>query len=248
MKALSPLAASSGLVAIAGMLGCAGTSDYIYTPDVANATAGGLPATRTPIPQEKPQGAVEVVSYGVTELRRDSLKIPALHVRMIVTNDGDDTPWTLDTTQQLVALPGEGQSRAMYVNSDVGTLPNVTIAKRERRVLDFYFPLPDTARDPAHLPRFELLWQVNTPVRTVASRTSFERVEQEPEVAYEAVPATWPLWVGWGPYWWYDPFYPRVVFLHTRPYVIRGSGPVVVGRFGGHFYARGTRTTPGRHR
>ena len=247
MRGLSSLAAS-GLVAIAGMLGCATTSDYVYTPDVTNATAGGLPASRTPIPQEKPQGAIEVVSYGVTELRRDSLKIPVLHVRTIITNDGDDTPWTLDTTQQLVAIPGEGQSSAMYVNSDVGTLPNVTIAKHERRVLDFYFPLPETVRDPAHLPRFDLLWQVNTSSRMVASRTSFDRVEQQTTVVYEAVPATWPLWVGWGPYWWYDPFYPRVVFLHSRPYEIRGTGAVVVGRFGGRFYARGTtHIAAGRH-
>src|SRR5689334_12223706 len=57
--------------AIAGTLGCAGTSDYVYQPDTANATAGGLPATRTPIPQEAPQGAIEVVSYGVTNLQRE---------------------------------------------------------------------------------------------------------------------------------------------------------------------------------
>ncbi|HEX2690422.1 MAG TPA: hypothetical protein VHN14_27595 [Kofleriaceae bacterium] len=234
---------------MAGMLGCAGTSDYVYTPDVTNARAAGLPATRTPIPQEQPQGAIEVASYGITALHREDMTIPALHVRAIVTNDGDDTPWTLDTTQQIVEIPGEGQSRAMYVNTDVGTLPNVTIAKHERRVLDLYFPLPDTIRDEAHLPRFELLWQVNTPARTVASRTSFERVEKEPEVAYQPGLATWPLWVGYGPYWWYDPFYPRTVFIHTHPYVIRGPGRVVVGRFGGRFRAGGTpHPTGGQHR
>ena len=238
MRFLSSLGISSGLAMMAGMLGCAGTSEYVYTPDIANTTAAGLPAARTPIPQEQPQGAIEVVSYGITDLRRDAMDIPALHVRAIITNDGDDTPWTLDTTQQLVSIPGEGQSRAMYVNADIGTLPNVTIAKHDRRVLDFYFPLPDTVRDEARLPRFELLWQVNTPARTVASRTSFDRVDKEPTVAYEAAPA-WPLWAGYGPYWWYDPFYPRAVFLHTRPYVVHGSGHVAVGRFGGRFHAGG---------
>jgi len=249
MKTLSSLGTHRVLVALAGLMGCAGTSDYVYTPDIANATAGGLPAARTPIPQEQPQGAIEVVSYGITELRRDAMVIPALHVRTIVTNDGDDTPWTLDTTQQLVQIPGEGQSRAMYVNADVGTLPDVTIGKHERRVLDFYFPLPDTVRNEARLPRFELLWQVKTPTRVVASRTSFDRVEKEPAVAYETVPAAWPLWAGYGPYWWYDPFYPRVVFLHAHPYVIHGSGHVVVGRFGGHFHAGGgTHVAGGAHR
>jgi hypothetical protein len=249
MKIFSSFGARAGLAVLAGALGCAGSSSYVYTPDTANATAAGLPAARTPIPQEQPQGAIEVVSYGVTELRRDAAAIPALHVRAIITNDGDDTPWTFDTTQQRVEIPGEGQSRAMYVNADIGTLPNVTIGKHERRVLDFYFPLPDTLRDESHLPRFELLWQVNTPARTVASRTSFDRVDRQPEVAYEAGVTPWPLWAGYGPYWWYDPFYPRAVFVHTRPYVIHGGGHVVVGRFGGHFRAGGRgHVAVGHHR
>jgi len=237
-----------GLAVIAGMAGCAGTSDYVYTPDTANATVAGLPAARTPIPPEKPQGAIEVTSYGVTELRRSADKIPALHVRAVVTNDGDDAPWTLDTTRQMVAIPGEGQSRALFVNTDVNTLPTVTIARHERRVLDFYFPLPQTVGGESQLPRFEMLWQVNTPERVVASRTSFERVDREPDVAYATVPVGWPLWAGYGPYWWYDPFYPRAVFVHMRPVHVHGTGRVTVGRFGGRFHAGPTSHVATRHR
>jgi hypothetical protein len=225
---------------VAGTLGCAGTSDYVYQPDTANATAAGLPAARTPIPQEAPQGAIEVVSYGVTKLQREGATIPAVHVRAIVTNDGDDAPWTMDTTQQLVEIPGEGRSQPIFVNADVATLPSVTIARHERRVLDLYYALPDTVRGESRLPRFELLWQVNTAARTVASRTSFERVDRAPDgVAYETA-TPWPLWAGWGPYWWYDPFYPRVVFVHAHPVRLHGSGRVIVGGFGGRFRAGGT--------
>jgi hypothetical protein len=237
-RQMSKKASLSSLVLIAGMLGCAGTSNYVYEPNTPNATVSGLPAARTPIPQEAPTGAIEIVSYGVTDLSRQNDKIPALHVRAMVTNDGDDTPWTMDTTQQMVSIPGEGQSRAMYVNADVGTLPHVTIARHERRVLDFYFPLPDTVTSASKLPHFEMLWQVTTPARTVASRTAFDRVDQEPQVE-TSVAAGWPLWAGWGPYWWYDPFYPRAVFVHARPWGFRGPGPVVVGRFGGRFHAGG---------
>ena len=229
------LGTSAGLAVIAGVLGCAGTSDYVYRPDSADATEAGLPAARTPIPQERPQGAIEVTSYGITDLQRGGARIPALQVRAVVTNDGDDTPWTLDTTQQLVAIPGEGQSRAMFVNSDVNTVPNVTIARHERRVIDFYFPLPDTIGSESQLPKFELLWQVNTPERVVASRTSFDRFDKAPDVAYTTVPVGWPLWAGYGPYWWYDPFYPRAVFIHSRPIVIHGRDRVTVGRFDGRF-------------
>jgi len=228
------------LVSAIAAFGCAGTSQYVYEPDTANATAAGLPATRTAIPQERPQGAIEVVSYGVTQLDRDNMQIPALHVRAIVTNDGDVTPWSFDTSQQMVEIPGEGRSRAMFVNADVGALPNVTIAQHERRVLDFYFPLPDTIKTASQLPKFELLWQVQTPARVVASRTAFDRVDKEPEVdgaVYGATP--WPLWAGFGPYWWYDPFYPQTVFVHARPWVVHGGGRVHVGHFGGHFRSGG---------
>jgi hypothetical protein len=227
-----------GALIIASVCACAGNSQYVYQPDTANATAAGLPAARTPIPQEAPQGAIEVVSYGVTTLKRDSTQFPALHVRAIVTNDGDDRPWTLDTTQQMVEIPGEGKSRAIFVNADVGTLPGVTIARHDRRVLDFYFALPDTIPGASQLPRFDLLWQVNTSARTVASRTSFDRVDREPDVAYADV-RPWPLWAGYGPYWWYDPLYPRAVFVHSHPFVFHGGGRVYVGGFGGHFRAGG---------
>lgn len=227
-----------GLFTIAGVLGCAGNSNYIYAPDTANVTAAGLPAARTAIPQEQPQGAIEIVSYGVSNLRRDSAVIASLHVRTIITNDGDDTPWTMDTTEQLVEIPGEGKSRAMYVNSDVGTLPIVTIAKQERRVVDFYFPLPQTMQRASKLPTFELLWQVNTSARTVASRTSFDRIDREPEYPiYAGATFGWPLWAGWGPYWWYDPFYPSVVFSHHHPYRFHGPGRVIaVDGFHGRFH------------
>lgn len=236
MKTRSCLGAA-GLVIAGAIAGCAGNSQYVYQPNTANATAAGLPAASTPIPQEAPQGAIEVVSYGVADLKRDGTTIPSLHVRAIVHNDGDATPWTMDTSQQLVEIPGEGKSRAIFVNADVNTLPNVTIARGERRVVDMYFPLPDTMHKASQLPRFDLLWQVHTGARVVASRTSFERVDREPDTEVVAT-AGWPLWAGWGPYWWYDPFYPRVVFIHARPYPhFQGSGRVIVGGFGGRFHA-----------
>jgi hypothetical protein len=125
----------------------------------------------------------------------------------------------------------------MYVNTDVQTLPTITIARGQRRVLDLYFPLPATIQCDTNLPRFELLWNVNTAAREVASRTSFDRIEREDnEVTTQY--DSWPLWAGYGPYWWYDPLYPRVVFVHSRPIVIRDHrAPVSVGRFGGHFRA-----------
>ena len=36
---------------------------------------------------------------------------------MIVSNDGDDQPWTLDTRQQLAEIAGEGKAAPMYANA-----------------------------------------------------------------------------------------------------------------------------------
>lgn len=210
MRAITVLVASSAI------FGCAETQSYIYTPQTANAIAQNLPASRTPIPPERPEGTVEVTSTGITEIPVTGQNVQVLHVRMVVANDGDDVPWQVDTRQQFVSIPGEGRSLAMYVNSDLKTFPIITIARHEHHVVDLYFPLPENLRDEAHLASFEVQWQVTTPARVVSSHTTFDRREQEQPEPAEA----WPYWpgygpAGFGPYWWYDPFYPHVVFVHV---------------------------------
>ena len=230
------------LLAVAGAA-CA-EHQYMYSPDMPNTQASGLPAVRVNIPQERPQGSVELTSYGVTRLNADGRGVPALHVRMIVANDGDAAPWRIDTTQQLLAIEGEGQSRAMFVNSDTHTMPEVIVGQRERHVLDLYYPLPATMQSDSYLPRFDVLWQVETGERRVASRTSFDRVDVEPDNYAYAYPygaaydGYWPYWAGWGPYWWYDPLWPSVGFVHSRPF-FRAPGHVAIGGFRGGFHPVG---------
>lgn len=224
-----------GIFAAAAFGACAESQNYVYTPETTNAALANTPASRTPIPQEAPQGAVEVATYGIARLRQDDTSVPSLHVRMIVSNDGDQTPWQLDTREQYVSIAGEGRSRAMYVNSDVQNLPVVQINQHERHVFDFYFPLPATVRSASQLPRFDVQWQVATPSRVVASSTTFDRVEQQTGYGYAYAEPAWPYWAGYGPYWWYDPFYPQVVFVHPRPFRFHERGPVFVDHFHGRF-------------
>ncbi len=159
-------------------------------------------------------------------------------MREIVTNDGDATPWQVDTTRQLVSIANEGQSRALYATADVRTLPIITIAEHERHVIDLYFPLPSTVSGDRALPRFDVLWSVDTAQRTVSSRTTFDRVEVDqyayaPNEVYGS-----PYYYGWGPYTWYDPLWPSgVVFVHS-PHVRFGDhGHVEVGHYGGGYHA-----------
>jgi hypothetical protein len=222
----------------AAFAGCA-EHNFVYTPETANAVSHGMPASRTAIPQEMPQGAVEVTSQGIGQLRQGDGQLAVLHVRMIVTNDGDATPWLVDTRQQAIDIAGEGRATPIYANADVQTLPQLQVARGERRVIDLYYPLPGSVTSAARLPHFDVLWQVTTGARVVASRTAFDRVrtQQPDDYAYET---GWPLWAGYGPYWWWDPFYPSVVFVHGHGGPIRihdHRGRVSVGHFNGHFRA-----------
>ena len=198
-----------GLILIVAVAACAETPTYFYAPEQAKLQRGGLLASETKIPSEQPRGAVEVASAGITEMRpQDREPVRALHVRMFVDNDDDPGTWTIDTRQQFVDMTGVGESAPMFARADRQTLPAVTVARRERRTLDLYFPLPANVHEPADLPAFDFLWQVNTPERPITGRTHVERRELVEPVTYTDV------WMpGWGPYWWwYDPMYPHVYY------------------------------------
>jgi len=214
-------------LALAALAGCAVSTNYVYSPNQATHWTDGYPAVVTPVPPEQPQGKVEVTSFGITEIMPDGTgPLSTLHVRLAITNEGDATPWQVTTTDQVVEIAGEGKSRPIFVNTDLKSLPSVTISQRERRVLDFYYPLPASIGGEDALPAFDFLWQVTTPARTFASRTRFQRLDLEPPATYRHVV----LYSGWGPYWWYDPFYPSFVFRHYRPFVIHRPGHVIVTR------------------
>jgi hypothetical protein len=226
------------VLAVAALFAC-GDREYIYTPQTANTVAEGMPASRTEIPQEKPQGAVEVTSYGVAQLRQGETRTPVLHVRIVVSNDGDDEPWRIDTRRQFIEIQGEGRSAPIFANGDVQTMPIVLVPRRAQRTLDLFYPLPATMRKEDDLPYFDVLWQVETGVRAVASRTAFDRIE--PFYGYDYYyGSSWPYWAGYGAYWHYDPWYPNT-FIHNQPVVIRDYSPGV-GPYSGNYRPAGPPT------
>jgi len=190
--------------------GCLEPPSYFYAPEAANLTHAGVPTQTASIPATSPHGTVEVSSLGVTAGQHGE---PGLHVRMAVDNEGDDTPWTVDIREQLVEIPGVGRSAPQFANAGVQTLPSVTVPRRERRVLDLYYPLPAGVHDADDLSAFDFLWKVATPTGDETGRTHINRIEGE-ERAYANVYVT-----TWSPYWWYDPIYPRVYYRRPWPFV-----------------------------
>jgi len=212
-------------IAIAFAAACGGTN-YVYVPEGANTVDNGRPVTRISITHEQPRGEVRVESRGITRLDgRTDRAIDVIHLRMVVGNDSDDAPWMVDTREQLIEIPGEGRSAPIFANSDRESMPIVEVPRREKRIVDLFYPLPSTVKDEDDLKGFELLWQVNTGERVVAQRTPFGRQSTEPPPEY-----TGSLYAGWGPYWWYDPYYSSHVFIHHRPIVVHDRGPVIVTR------------------
>ena len=192
---------------------CVETPSYYYSPEAANAVRDRLPTHVERIPQEAPQGTVEIASAGLTKGPHGE---HALHVRMTVDNEGDATPWTLDIRDQQVELQGEGRAEPQSANAGVQSLPELAIAQRERRAVDLYFPVPPRMDSEHELAGFDVLWQVRTPERVVAGRTHVDRVERENTET--AVPIYASVWA---PFWWYDPWYPYVGFhsvLVVRPH------------------------------
>jgi len=216
-----------GIALAAILLGGCAENRYIYRPaQQATATVGNLPAARYEVPAERPTGEVLIASSGLTALPEAEPNTPALFVRIIVTNNSDDTTWTMDTQQQLAIVGGQKLSPT-YVNAYQYTKPAVEIPRGEKRLLDFYYRLPGKVDTENPTPEFDFAWNVQTGARVVAERTSFDRLTVEPVYArgyYYPYGYSYGPW--WGPYGWYDPFW------GPYPYPYFYGGVHIVNRYG----------------
>jgi hypothetical protein len=211
------------------LVACA-PKEYVYQP-VSNLQAdvvAGRPAADYAVPGAAPRGTARIASFGFADIKpagaSDESALRALHLRMIVANDSDQT-WRVDTRAQGLILANDGESRAAYATADgTGTPPPiVTVAPKAKRTIDLFFPLPSTMQQAEQLPAFDAVWSVQTDKEIVTRRTAFERLVIEPR-AYEVTGGAS------SPYW-YDPLYPSATFYGVvtlpPPYVHR---PVVIER------------------
>jgi hypothetical protein len=201
------------ILCILGLAACG--PEYYYQPaEQATATVLGRPAARYGIPPEQPRGDARVATFGVTNVDVGGDEtVPSLHVRLIVSNDAGTAAWTLDTRDVRAQFAGRPPQAPTFVNASAEGLPLLPIPPGQSRTIDLFFPLPDDLRGAKDIPQFDVLWSVQTEDRRVAERTPFDRMVVEP-AAVDAV--VYGYGYGWAPYWWYDPFYPRVIVIH-RP-------------------------------
>jgi hypothetical protein len=143
-----------------------------------------------------------------------------VHIRAILSNDSDTGPWTFDGRDQRLTMNAATLAPALITSSTQGA-PVVTVPAGQKRTVEMYFPPPAGVKTD-NVTGFDLLWRVRTSARTVAERTPFERREIEPQPRYAVSVG---LGLGWGPLWWYDPYY-YPFFGYAYPPVIHfGVGP-----------------------
>jgi len=211
-----------GDLALAALLVLGGCAPEWYALDPAvggTAHVAGRPAAYYPVPTTAPRGGVRVVSLGSTQLRLPGgPKIRVLQVRLVI--DNHDVPWTIDTREQYGSIPGEGTTRPALVAADADGAPILTIAPGGQRTIDLYFPLPSELNGVDDIPHFDLDWRIDTGREVVAQRTPFDRVRivQGPSPSFPPQTGN-----GYGPFYWYDPFWPD--FTYDRPVIIYPPRP-----------------------
>lgn len=218
-SAVRPLALV--LLGLAG-LSCADSSNYLYRPaENATAVTEGFTAARYTIPPSAPKGDVRVASFGLKSVSKEENgpEFPAVHVRLIVSNDSGATAWTVDPTEIRVELRGDKPKSPAVVSADVNPLPQISIQPGEERTLDLFYPLAQDQEDASNVPAFDVLWKVHTEAGEIVERTPFERIPivQNTTMSYG---------MGYSPYWWSNPWYYSSYPISAGPGL---AGPGMLG-------------------
>jgi hypothetical protein len=186
--------------------------DYAYQPaEHATGSIGGHLAADYQIPPEAPQGDVRLASFGLAELRPasgSSEDRPALHLRMVVSNNGSE-PWTVDTREQKLDVQSAGSIPPAFSATHEGNagLPLVTVGPGSKRIIDLFFPLPEGLQSASAIPEFDAIWNVHAGSQDVVERTPFDRLRIEPAYG-PAIAPEYGYYGDWAGPFWYDPGYP----------------------------------------
>jgi hypothetical protein len=153
------------LVPLALTVGCAHATTYHPAP--------GAPASGFPIPREAPKGDVQVSSLGGERLSpAEGGAALYLHMRLVVQNQSDDTPWTVNVMDQVAIYDGLGRVGVAFAETTPkSTPPGLQVTRGQRAQLDLYFPLPDEG-DPG---RVHLEWKVLRGKEPVTAQATFDR-------------------------------------------------------------------------
>lgn len=166
-----------GCVAIAcATAGCVQTHEA-FLPIGPHVTAvDGLPATR----YELPGGNVVVASLPIRQEETRQL----IGVRMTVSNEYSQEPWSVDVREQSATLgPNpelpEADPKPDIVLNRMGTNV-VTVPRGQEETIDFYFPSPPPSPGAQPVRQIAFSWTVQAGRDTVARQTNLYRAHLTP--------------------------------------------------------------------
>ena len=195
------------LLAIVAQAGCA-TARFTYLPaGVAGkyANEGQRGRAYYAVPPEAPEGSVRTMYVGIVKLKADGggPEIPAIAVRMIISNQNGSMPWSVKTRDQTISIPDvDGPLAPTFVESNSEISDLLKVKPGEIRMLNLYYQLPPSASSADEISDFDFHWQVQTTKQLVKETTSFDRIPLPSYYSYYSYPY----------YSWSYPFWPAYPF------------------------------------
>jgi len=168
------------------------------------------------IPPKTPTGTLRLASEGIIKLKNidTAIVFPALNIKMIFSNEKNETAWIINPHEQLVIFPNTRGKAPIFFHSTYPSGTQLTVSKGEMKVLDLYYTLPDDEQSAQEIPNFDFRWQVNVDKTTVQETTAFDRISI-PEYMYS------------NPYnynYYYSPWYSPYYYPGFAPYPYYGMG------------------------
>jgi hypothetical protein len=148
-------------------------------------------------PSDKPTGTIRIQAIGIEDVKHKTAEnkdseIPALHLRMLVSNHAPTGNWVVDTQDISVSFVDGEQAKPIFSNP-----VKLIVRPGELLSTDVFVPLPKNVKSSDDLPAFDLRWKAQAGNQVVAESTPFDRVKIETYYANN-----YPYWGGpYGPYY-----------------------------------------------
>jgi hypothetical protein len=129
-------------------------------------------------PSNESTGKVRVEAKGITELEQQGNheKIPALHVRMAISNNKEKQNWYIYPKDQFISFPNQGPSYPILIRAGGKETSQVEIKPTELKTIELYFPLPGRAESESEIPEFDFHWRLKAGQSEVKEVTLFDRI------------------------------------------------------------------------
>jgi hypothetical protein len=181
---------------------------FFLTGGQAEAQSQRVTAASLPIPSMAPQGNLHVMALGV-----ERLAVPVgmpdsyLHVELALDNTTDTQPWTMSTSEQMVAIGGLSVGPT-FARTSAGSSV-LQVGANSHGTIDLYFPV--TGQQPVV---FNVNWRLHRGNEVITQAATFQAPASTMPESYQPLPAP-DLMVTMAPVWTTVVVAPRPAPIHV---------------------------------